>query len=238
MVRKSIYTHLFKRLRQLFLQEFFILFALFCLTGGTWTFLEIADEIIEGETQSFDMRLLETIRGINSVGEVVGPSWLAEAMQDITALGGITVLTIVTAVSAFFLLLKHKYRSMFLLLCASIGGFFLVSILKFFFARERPTDSFGFVTIDSFSFPSGHAMMSAIVYLSLAAMLAQIQTDKRTGFFIVLVAFFITAMVGLSRIYLGVHFPTDVLGGWSIGIAWASIWWLISWHLQRHENMV
>ncbi|MFW6323875.1 MAG: phosphatase PAP2 family protein [Desulfovibrionales bacterium] len=231
------FSGIFQHFRHIFFQEFMVLVILFCVIGGIWAFIEIADEVAEGETRTFDQTILETFRGVGPEGETRGPEWLAKSMRDITALGGITVLTFVTTVTALFLFLKNKFRSMTLILVATVGGVSLGTGLKYFFARERPDESLRLVLIDSFSFPSGHAMMSAIVYLTLAAMLARIQSDRRTRSFIIIVGFILTFAVGVSRIYLGVHYPTDVLGGWSMGIAWASIWWLLSWFLQRRGAM-
>lgn len=214
-------------------QEFAFFVYVLCVIVGIWAFAELADEVIEGESRAFDQIVLQAVRGVGASGEPRGPLWLTESMLEITALGGLTVLTLVTVVALGLLLLLRKYRSSLLTLAAVGGGIALSSALKLLFARERPDQLLHLTGVQTYSFPSGHSMMSAVVYCSLAVMLAGTLQHTRTRIYIVLVALCLTLAIGVSRIYLGVHYPTDVLAGWSIGLAWAGVWWVVSWMLRR-----
>ncbi|MFP4516806.1 MAG: phosphatase PAP2 family protein [Desulfovibrionales bacterium] len=220
-------------LRWLLHQELSIFLVLFCLVAGVWAFIELADEVKEKEVESFDSMILERVRGVDPSGQPRGPLWLAEATRDITALGGYTVLSLVSVVAAIFLRLKGKTTLMFFTLGAAFGGILLSSLLKILFSRERPDVALRLVAEQSYSFPSGHAMMSAVVYLSIAVLVSATQPRLRERVFLITSAFFLTFIVGVSRMYLGVHYPTDVLAGWSVGLAWASLWWFAGLFLRQ-----
>lgn len=157
-------------------------------------------------------------------------------MMDITALGGATVIFIITAAVVFYMLIKKEYELMRLILIAVVGGALLSFIMKELFARERPPLVYHLLTVKSLSFPSGHAMMSSVVYLTLGALLAKAQQNNNLKIYVLLVALLLVFLIGISRIYLGVHYPTDVFAGWSIGLAWASLCWLAAIYLQRRKN--
>lgn len=209
--------------RRLKALEFRILLALLVFAGGIWVFVGIADEVMEGEAAAFDNWVFKLVRG----DDEVPPLWLTEIMHNITSLGSITVLTIAIGIVAGFLFLRGEYRRMLLILAAGGLGEALVISLKTAFTRSRPELSLPPVIAEtSPGFPSGHAMMSALVYLSLAALLTRTSPDMRIRVYILAVGFALTFIIGVSRIYLGVHHPTDVLAGWAIGFAWACAWWL------------
>jgi undecaprenyl-diphosphatase len=219
-------------------QEFSILFVLLCLVGGVWGFIEIADEVIEGEARPFDTMILEQVRGVGPEGQPRGPVWLAVSMRDITALGSYSVLTLITAFCAVYLVLVRKKMLMLFTIGAALGGMLVSSLLKLLFSRERPEIALRLVVEQSYSFPSGHAMMSAVVYLSLAVMLSAMQPRLRERVFFLLAAMLLTFLVGVSRMYLGVHYPTDVLAGWAVGLAWASLWWFAGLHLRNRRGQI
>jgi undecaprenyl-diphosphatase len=103
-------------------------------------------------------------------------------------------------------------------------------LLKFAFARPRPDIVSPAARVFTTSFPSEHAALSAITYLTIAALLARSQSSSKIGLYFIVLAAFVTILIGVSRIYLGVHYPTDVLGGWCIGAAWAlGCWALMTW---------
>jgi undecaprenyl-diphosphatase len=221
-------------LSRLFLQqEGIVLAAVFVVVVSLWGFVELADEVLEGNTQAFDLQVLHQLRRADDFTRPIGPSWLIEAGQEITALGGIAVLMLVVLAVVGYLLRQRAFEAMWLVLVATLGGTLLSFTLKFFFGRERPDVTLHLVTVHSASFPSGHAMLSAVVYLTLGALLAQVVPRRADKMYFIIVAFVLTLLVGLSRVYLGVHYPTDVLAGWSVGLAWALGCWVVARYLRR-----
>nr|WP_299242234.1 phosphatase PAP2 family protein [uncultured Halomonas sp.] len=213
--------------------EFSILLSAVVLFGGVWGFIELADTVMEGETRSLDERILLAFRTPGDLTDPLGPGWIEELGRDFTALGGVGVLVFITLITFGFLLLSRYYRaSMFLL--ASVGGGLLAStLLKLLFDRPRPDlVSHGSIVYTA-SFPSGHSMMAAVTYLTLAALLIRIQPRWRLKAYLLLAALLVTVLVGISRVYMGVHWPTDVLAGWTAGAVWASLCWLIARWLQQ-----
>lgn len=202
---------------------------------GLWAFAEIADEVREGDIQAFDQRVLESLRTPGDLSDPLGPAWLEQSVRDITALGGTTILTLITLAVAGFLVLEHKPRTIAFLLLAVVGGLLLSLALKAGFARPRPDFLPHGQQVYTASFPSGHSMNAAIVYLTLAAIMARAHRAHVIKIYVLTTALLITALVGVSRIYLGVHWPTDVLAGWSAGAAWAMFCWLLIYHLQRRR---
>ena len=214
--------------------ELAVLLALAGVVAGVWGFALLADEVLEGGTQAFDQRLLLAFRN-SGTHEPLGPRLVQEAARDITSLGSTAVLTIVTLIAAGFLALDGK-KHMALFLCGSVlGGALAGTILKDAFHRSRPD----LVPISTFisgaSFPSGHSMMSAVTYLTLGALLARSHERKRVKAYFLLVAISLSLAVGVTRVYLGVHWPTDVLAGWTAGAIWALLCWLAArWLQSRH----
>jgi len=207
------------------------------LAGALWGFAELADEVFEGATGGFDQWLILALRNPADVTDPLGPAWLEEMGRDFTALGGTAVLTLITLSAAGFLLLRRKGHVALLLLVAVGGGIVLSSLMKHGFSRPRPDlvphDSYIYTS----SFPSGHSMMSAVTYLTLGALLARAEARRRIKAFLLLLAVFLTFAVGVSRVYLGVHWPTDVLAGWTAGAAWATLCWLVARQLQRRGRL-
>jgi undecaprenyl-diphosphatase len=209
------------------------LVVVFLLGGALFVFGSIAEEVSEGETQGFDRAVLLALREPGNLSEPIGPHWLEVAVADITSLGGTAVLTVIVTITCGFLFLSGRHNAAFLVLAASIGGSLLSTGLKSFFDRTRPDVVMHLVGVSSASFPSGHALSSATLYLTLGALLARVQPQRRLKIYTGAIAATLTVMIGLSRIYLGVHYPTDVLAGWCIGAAWAMFCWLIAGWLQR-----
>jgi len=142
-------------------------------------------------------------------------------------------LTFITIVVVGFLSLQRKKHAAGLLIVAVGGGLMLSMILKWAIARPRPLIVPHGAYIYSSSFPSGHSMLSAVVYLTLGTLLARITPQIILRVYLIAIAILLTAGVGFSRVYLGVHWPSDVLAGWSAGLAWASTCWLVATWLQR-----
>jgi undecaprenyl-diphosphatase len=206
------------------------------IAGGILIFALITDEVSEGETKQFDLTILESLRQPDNYHKPIGPEWVELAMRDITALGGGTVIIIITISVAGFLIIQKKYSSMWLILGATISGALVELALKEIIARERPDLIFHLVYVTSLSFPSGHSMISMVVYLTQASLLAQIQPKRSLKIYIITTALILTFLIGISRVFLGVHYPTDVLAGWTIGIVWALICWLAAWYIRERKQ--
>jgi undecaprenyl-diphosphatase len=224
---------LFACLRWIARHELPVLLSVIVLCGGGWLFVELADEVLESEMRIFDETILLALRDPADHGEPFGPAWLEEMGRDFTALGGVAVLTLITLGALTYLLLLRRVRTAVFTLVAVFGGLLISSLLKSGFDRPRPElvphDSYVYTA----SFPSGHSMMAAVTYLTLAAMLCRVQPSLQLRVFLVLLAILVTLLVGISRVYLGVHWPTDVLAGWSVGAAWAALCWLVARWMQR-----
>jgi undecaprenyl-diphosphatase len=217
--------------------EMKLLLAIALSAFALWVFIEIAEEMREGDTRAFDTRLLMLFRNAADPALPLGPSWLREVMRDITALGSTFVLLLVTLASVGFLALAGNRRAALLVLGSVGGGMVLSSALKAAFDRPRPDAVLHTMQVYSASFPSGHALMSAVVYLTLAALIAATVRDNRLRFYILALGLAITLMVGVSRVYLGVHWPTDVIGGWALGASWAIACWSVMIWLQRRGTI-
>lgn len=196
-------------------------------------FAEIADEVMEGSTTQFDQSVVLAFRNPADLGQPIGPAWLQSMARDITALGSVVVLSILLLAVVGFLFFVGKRVSAWLMLASVVGGSALNSLLKLGFARPRP-DMFGHADkLLTASFPSGHAALSAITYLTLAALLTRTTTSHQLRSYFIAIGALLTLSVGISRVYLGVHYPTDVLAGWCVGSAWALGCWAIFSLLQQ-----
>lgn len=207
------------------------------IAGALWAFVGLAAEMLEGDLHEFDERILLALRTAGDLSNPIGGPQVEVAMRDLTALGGITLLTLLTLAVLAFLILRGQRASALFLAIAIVGGQVLSHLMKFSFARPRPELVPHIVEVSSASFPSGHSMMSAVTYLTLAVMLARTERRIRIRVFYIVVAAILTMLVGLSRVYLGVHWPSDVLGGWSLGAAWALGVWLLARRMGEHGQI-
>jgi undecaprenyl-diphosphatase len=219
------------------IEEVWILLTLAILGGGIWAFAEIADEVLEGSARSIDEILLLALRNPDNIQDPLGPLWLERAMGELTMLGGITFLTLLSMIVLGFLLLEKKKNIALLVFCSIFGGFILNQSMKFAFSLPRPDLVPHGVKVLTSSFPSGHSMLSAITYLTLGGLLARVNRKRHVKIYILAVAVLLTLTVGFSRIYLGVHWPSDVLAGWTAGATWALFCWFIAFLLQRRGAM-
>lgn len=214
-----------------------ILLGVSVIAGLLFTFLSLAGEVMEGETLAFDRALLLALRSAADPTQPAGPYWLGRAARDITSLGSVTVLTLITVSAIGFLLILRKRGSALLVVVSVGGGMLLSSLLKSSYDRPRPDlVPHGDIVITA-SFPSGHSMLSAVVYLTLGALLARFVPGRSVKAYLLVLALLLTLAVGASRVYLGVHWPTDVLAGWTMGAAWASLCWLVAQWLQRQGTV-
>jgi undecaprenyl-diphosphatase len=205
--------------------------AVIVVTG--WLVAELADEVLEGSTQQYDEWVLRRLRTPGDMTDPIGPDWFEDMWRDITALGSFTVLALVTLGCAGYLSMRGRHRMLALLAVATSGGLIASLLLKNLFARPRPEFASAATHVITSSFPSGHSMLSAVVYLTLGVLLARTTTRYRYKLYFITMALIVSMLVGVSRIYLGVHYPTDVLAGWSFGLIWALFCWLVAQFLQR-----
>ena len=213
--------------------ELILLIGVVITAGLLLAFLNLAGEVMDGETAAMDRAILLSLRSAADPTDPLGPLWLEQVARDITALGSIVVLSLITLTAMGYLLLLGK-RGAALLVLLSVGGVMILSsLLKLGIARARPDLVPHGDIVFTGSFPSGHSMLSAVVYLTLGALLARFAARRRLKAYPLLVAIVLTLLIGSSRVYLGVHWPTDVLAGWCIGAAWASLCWLVALWLQR-----
>jgi undecaprenyl-diphosphatase len=206
------------------------------IAAGGWIFGLLADEVFEGGTRNLDRRLLLAMRHPGDLTPIGSPA-IQEAARDITALGSMAILGLLTVITGIYLALDGK-RNMALFMCGSVVTGWLVSaLLKDLFQRPRPDLVPHAVYVSNTSFPSGHSMMSAVTYLVLGALLARSQERTRLKAYFLLVAVVLTVMVGISRVYLGVHWPSDVVAGWTAGAVWALLCWLVAQRLQSRHTL-
>jgi undecaprenyl-diphosphatase len=189
------------------------------ITVAIGGFVALAAEAREGDVGAVDRMLLLIFRAPGDPGVMVGPRWVQEAARDVTALGGFTVLAMVSLV-ATALLLMHGRRMQAIVFAATVVMTQLASEgLKHMIARPRPELVPHFDLVYSSSFPSGHAMMSPVVYLTLAVVLASVTPRQNVKATLIGLAAVLAGAIGISRVYLGVHWPTDVFAGWVLGFA-------------------
>jgi undecaprenyl-diphosphatase len=213
-------------------REWPVLAGLLLAAAAFWAFIELADEVREGATSRLDRAILIALRSSADPQVMLGPRWLHEMVRDFTGLGGTGVLTLVTLSVSAYLVLEGKRQEALVLLVAVGGGLLISTLLKAGFDRPRPDLVPHGSIVMTASFPSGHSMLSAVTYLTLGAISARLREDRRVKIYIIVVAVLTTMLVGISRIYLGVHWPTDVLAGWTIGAAWALLCWFSTLFLQ------
>ncbi len=206
--------------------------AILGLTVAFLALILIVDMAEDGVAGSFDRAVLTALQTSTEVSDPIGPRWVEEIARDLTSLGSYSVmLLIVAGILGYLLLIKRGRAAVFVL--ASIGGGIVLSnVLKQLFQRARPDIAPHAAEVFTTSFPSAHAMLSAVVYLTLAVLLARFALARRQRLYAIAVAVGITVIVGLTRMYLGVHWPTDIAAAWCVGAAWALTCWYIAAKLQ------
>ena len=207
--------------------------ALMVIAGGLLAFLHVSEEVAEGDTHAFDLAVLTALRLPGDPNSLIGPKWLHIAATDITALGSVTVLGLIVLLAVIFMASLKRWTEALVVLVGAVGGMEISQGLKALFGRERPDLVYRAVEASNPSFPSGHAMLSAVVFLTLGALAARFATLRRVKALALGSGVLLSVLVGMSRIYLGVHWTSDVLGGWSLGAAWAMACWLAAWAWER-----
>jgi undecaprenyl-diphosphatase len=210
-----------------------VLVSVFAVLVGLWVFIAVALGVTAGSTLNFDVKLLRALRDPDDPNHSIGPRWLEEVGRDLTALGGMAGLSLLILAVSGYLLISRKWGALAFLLAATLGGLLLSTLLKDSFHRPRPDVVPWMSQAMTSSFPSGHSMNSAVVYLTLGSLLARFVGQRRLKLYFLSVALLLTVLVGISRVYVGVHYPTDVLAGWSAGIVWALACSLVARWLQQ-----
>lgn len=218
-------------------QEMSVLLGILLVVAGSWAFVELAGEVYEGDTAAFDEWVIDALRNPADPDLPRGPRWLVQVGVDITALGGTTVLTLMTCGVLGYLALQRKHGAVWLVAVAVLGGAIITGAMKFGFDRRRPSFNDELQWVATSSFPSGHSMLSAVVYLTLGTLLASMEPRRSIKLYFLGIALLLTLLVGLSRVYLGVHYPTDVMAGWTAGLVWAMLCWVVARYLQRRGKV-
>ena len=213
-------------------QEAVVLLAALAIVLALLAFSKTAGEMMEGDLREFDDGVLRMMRSADDPSVPIGPAWLVQVAIDVTALGGTGVLAIILLIVVGYLALEGRYDAIALIVVATAGGGVLSGLLKWWFARKRPEIVPHLVNVGSASFPSGHSLLAVVTYLTLGAVLARFVPRRRSRTYCIVVSLLLALLIGLSRVYLGVHYPTDVLAGWSAGLAWALPCWLVARYLQ------
>ena len=232
MTTSQILTFL-RRMLRIARTEIAAVTALFIVALGVLTFLELARDVAGTDGQAFDQAVLGWMQPV--AGDPRGPWWLKEAAADLTSLGGISVLTLFAVVAIAFLLIQHKRLSALLLVLGLAGGVGLSEGLKALFERARPPAAFQAVETLNASFPSGHALLATVFYLTLGVMLTRAFPRAHLKAFVLGSAMTVALLIGLTRVYLGAHWASDVFAGWCAGAAWAMALWLVAYAVGRRQ---
>ena len=217
--------------------ELSVLIVGICIAGSLWGFVELSEVARDATPHSLDTQILLAFREAGRPDDPIGPVWFEGMVRDVTSLGSFVVLTLITVGTIVYLLLVRNWAGAAFVLVAVGGGQVLSSVLKLGIDRPRPDLVSHLAQVQTLSFPSGHAMLSAVTYLTLGAMMTRILPGRVTRIYVLFLAVLVTLSVGASRVYLGVHWPSDVLAGWCAGFAWAMLCWLVArWYGRRATN--
>lgn len=191
------------------------------LAGAVWVFLAIGGEVREGDFSAFDRTILMALRQPGQPHQAIGPLWLTESMRDITALGGITLLVFVTVIAVIVLWAHARRREAWVFALSVVLAQLSSGLFKDLYLRARPSFAIYGDLPTSMSFPSGHSTVATATYFVLAVIIASVEPRRAMKELAFAVAALLALMIGISRVYLGVHWPSDVIAGWSLGAAWA-----------------
>lgn len=215
-----------------------VLILVIAAAGALWGFFNVAGEVREGETQAIDRHILLALRNPGHPADPIGSRSFQEAMRDVTALGGVTVTTLVTLVALLAFLIHGRWRHAAILGVTVLAAETSSEWLKRFYSRPRPDLAPHGSYVYSASFPSGHSTISAAVFLTLAMLIASLEPNRATKTMVYALALILVASIGVSRVYLAVHWPSDVLAGWCLGAAWALVGWLVLLRWVRSQNVL
>jgi undecaprenyl-diphosphatase len=188
-------------------------------------FALLATAVSRHLSMGFDRAIILSLRDSTNIARPLGPDWLPETMRDITSLGSVVLALGFAGVLSGYLLLTGNRGAAALLFGSAVGALLLNDLLKYAIDRPRPDAMLQTARVFTSGFPSGHAALSSVTYISAAALSGPLCTERRARTYLMAIAIFVVALIGFSRIYLGVHYPTDILGGWCVGAAWVSCWY-------------
>ena len=208
--------------------EFVLFTSVAAICVGVCLFIYVASAVKHETYRETEEHFMVSLRNPQDLSVPVGPHWLGEIGRDVSAIGGAVWVITLSLLVIGYLGMRKQWGRVALVVVTVAGGYVLSNFLKITFDRERPSVVPHLSEINSASFPSGHSMLSSLVYLTLGSLLAQAAERRREKVYFVSVAFFLTFVIGLSRVFLGVHYPTDVLAGWGAGMAWALLCWLVA----------
>ncbi len=210
-----------------------LLAAIAAIGAAIWGFLALADEVGEGDTATFDRTLILALRQ-HDPNLLRGPAWLHETARDLTALGGFTVLGLVTLAALAVLIVYQRRRQAIVFGTAAVVAQVLAEAIKHVVGRPRPSFVTQYDLIASSSFPSGHSMMAPAIYFTLAAIVAAGELRPAARALLMAGSVVLVVAIGVSRVYLGVHWPTDVIAGWTLGSTVALVAWIaLRWPAKR-----
>lgn len=207
-------------------------FAVLLLVVLTLAFITLAGEV-EAKPFSIDERILLALREPGNPSEPIGGHALTTMMRDVTALGSGTVMGLFSVAFVGYLLLTHRPGAALLVVAAVLGGWLLNDTLKQVFDRPRPTIVPHLMSASNLGFPSGHSTIAAVFYPTIAGLTGRLVEKRRLRFYLMTLAILGSLLIGFSRVYLGVHYPSDVLGGLAVGFAWALACGIVARVLQR-----
>ncbi|MCO4754095.1 MAG: phosphatase PAP2 family protein [Bacteriovoracaceae bacterium] len=203
------------------------------LCGALVGFIEVVEEVGEGETKVIDEKILLLLRDSSDLSDPLGPRFIEEAARDITALGSYIVVSLaILFTCGLLLLLKRKIEALFCFLSV-MSGAGVIHILKIGFDRPRPDTVSHLVDTTTASFPSGHSTIAFVTFLSLGFLASKSLNSNRIRAYVIALSVAIASLIGMSRVYLGVHYPSDVLAGMCLGVFWALLWLGIELELDR-----
>ncbi|HEX6960360.1 MAG TPA: phosphatase PAP2 family protein [Lacipirellula sp.] len=197
-------------------------------------FYSLSRAVVRGATGDLDRRVVLAMRNADNLSNPIGPRWFEEVGRDFTALGGVAVIALLTATVVAFFWLSSMHRAALYVAVATLGALLISTGLKELFDRPRPNLVPHGSHVYLSSFPSGHSAIAAAAYLTLGLVASQFVVKRRLKALLIGVAMFVTGAVGVSRVYLGVHWPSDVLAGWAVGLSWALVCWIAAVWLQDH----
>jgi undecaprenyl-diphosphatase len=230
---RSFWQGILKRQRE----EAWLVACLLVIAGLILAFALIAYEVMQGATSRFDRDVIMALRTSANPSEPLGPAWVQNIAINVTALGSFTVVTGVMIIALGYFYLTGARTACWLLLTAVLGGMAVNSLLKLVFARPRPDFVIPSLKVVTASFPSGHATLSAIAYLTLGVLLARTARSTALRIYLIAVGAILGILIGVSRVYLAVHYPTDVLAGWCLGTAGALSCWAVMNLLERRNKV-
>ncbi len=213
-----------------------VVIALALVGLSLFLFIHLASEVVEGDAMSYDRAILLALRVPGKPWLPIGPHWLLAAVTAFTALGSRTNLTLITALVAAYLFAAKRPAAAAFVIGAVTGGALLSGLLKVAFERPRPLIVPHLIGVNSPSFPSGHALNASVTFLTLGLLLAKTEQRRAVRIYLISAATLLSILIGCSRVYLGVHWPSDVLAGWCVGGAWALACALVADRFQRRRS--